>query len=85
MKKEGTALRHKIKEPCFNFIKNETSPKDCKGLKTAEIFRKCGLDWGDQTNATTSQQQFWLVGGLRELEKENRIAMDQDKFWKVKH
>ena len=28
-----------------------------EGLKQAEIFRACGLDWGEYPNATYSNQQ----------------------------
>ena len=45
---KGTELRLAIKELVFNYMKN--SP-DCAiyadGLKQSEIFRQCGLDWGD--------------------------------------
>lgn len=40
-----------------------------EGMKQADIFRACGLDWEDQPNATSSQQPFWLVALPRVLEK----------------
>ena len=65
---KGTELRLAIKELVFDYMKN--SP-DCAvhadGLKQAEIFRQCGLDWGEYPNATSSNQQYWIVALLREL------------------
>lgn len=56
-----------------------------EGMKQAEIFRNCGLDWGSQENATSSNQQYWIVGLLRQLEKENKIVRDEStKKWNIK-
>ena len=83
---KGTELRLAIKELVFDYMKN--SP-DCAvyadGLKQAEIFRQCGLDWGDYTNATSSNQQYWIVALLRELESEGKVQRDVDsKKWRIK-
>ena len=44
---KGTELRRAIKELVFDYMSNSS---DCgayaDGLKQAEIFRQCGLDWG---------------------------------------
>lgn len=65
------------------------SSSDCQpgrqGLKQAEIFRACGLDWGDYPQATSSNQQYWVVALLRELEKESRIERVSDGGpWRLK-
>lgn len=83
---KGTELRLAIKELVFNYMKN--SP-DCAvyadGLKQAEIFRQCGLDWGEYPNATSSNQQYWIVALLRELEFEGKVQRDVDsKKWRIK-
>lgn len=83
---KGTELRLAIKELVFNYMKN--SP-DCAvyadGLKQAEIFRQCGLDWGEHHNATSSNQQYWIVALLRELESEGKVQRDTDsKKWRIK-
>ena len=83
---KGTELRLAIKELVFDYMKN--SP-DCAvyadGLKQAEIFRQCGLDWGDYPNATSSNQQYWIVALLRELESEGKAQRDVDsKKWRIK-
>ena len=83
---KGTELRLAIKELVFDYMKN--SP-DCAvyadGLKQAEIFRQCGLDWGEYPNATSSNQQYWSVALLRELESEGKAQRDVDsKKWRIK-
>lgn len=83
---KGTELRLAIKELVFDYMKN--SP-DCAvyadGLKQAEIFRQCGLDWGEYPNATSSNQQYWIVALLRELESEGKAQRDVDsKKWRIK-
>ena len=82
---EGADLRNKIKEVVCDYI--QTSPdcgKYCVGLRTSEIFRDCGLDWGEYENATSSNQQYWAVALLRELESEGRIKRDAvTKRWKT--
>lgn len=83
---EGTSLRLQIKELVLDFMKrtDECSP-DAEGLKQADIFRSCGLDWDDQPNATSSQQHFWVVGLLRVLEKDNLVQRDiTTKKWRLK-
>lgn len=82
----GHELKLKIKDLVYEFMMNS---KECQsngeGLKQAEIFRQCGLDWGEQDNATSSNQQYWVVGLLRQLEKENKIFRDLNtKKWKIK-
>lgn len=85
-KNEGEILRLKIREVVFNFMK---STPECSfnadGLKQSEIFRECGLDWGTYENATSSNQQYWIVGLLRDLEKDNLVQKDmQTKKWRLK-
>lgn len=59
---QGESLRAQAKSLVIDFMSNHD---DCQpigtGLKQAEIFRECGLDWGDQERATSSNQQYWLV------------------------
>lgn len=44
-----------------------------EGIRQSEIFRSCGLDWGNYEKATSSNQQYWVVALLRELETEGKI------------
>ncbi len=83
---EGNSLKEQIKNLVYEYM---CSTYDCQpyaeGMKQAEIFRNCGLDWGSQENATSSNQQYWIVGLLRQLEKENKIVRDEStKKWNIK-
>lgn len=83
----GNELKLKIKDLVFEFMKNSYECKPSgEGLKQADIFRCCGLDWGNQENATSSNQQYWVVGLLRQLEIENKVVRDLNtKKWKLKY
>lgn len=83
---QGLKLRTMAKELVFDYM---NSTEDCaklsEGMKQAEIFRACGLDWGEYPNATSSNQQYWIVALLRELECEGKICRDADsKKWRIK-
>ncbi|MEE1218289.1 MAG: hypothetical protein U0L20_00010 [Ruminococcus sp.] len=81
----GENLRLQIKNLVYDFM---CQSYDCssfsEGMKQAEIFRACGLDWGDYPNATSSNQQYWIVGLLRELETEHKVKRDPvTKKWSI--
>ena len=84
--KEGTELRIAIKQLVYEFMKrNGECSVFSRGMKQADIFRACGLDWGEYLNATSSNQQYWIVALLRELEQEGKIQRDPDtKRWRLK-
>ncbi len=46
------------------------------GISQTEISRACGLLWGDYPKSAATQQQYWIVGLLRQLEQEERISQD---------
>lgn len=48
------------------------------GVKQAEVARACGLVWGDYPKATNSNQQYWTVALLRELEVEEIVEQVRD-------
>ena len=55
-----------------------------RGLTQADIFRYCGFSWGQQENATVSNQQYWIVACLKELESEQLVQQDVGtKFWRL--
>lgn len=83
---EGTKLKREIKSVVLSFIQNSSEcSSDGEGLRQAKIFRDCGLDWGKHKNATSSHQQFWLVGLLRELENDGYIQQDEaTRKWLLK-
>ena len=82
---EGCNLRITAKNLVYSFM---AATPDCNhhadGMRAAEIFRACGLDWGSYENATSSNQQYWLVALLRELEAENKVIRDTStKLWRL--
>ena len=83
---KGTELRRAIKELVFDYMSNSSDwGAYADGLKQAEIFRQCGLDWGEYPNATSYNQQYWIVALLRELESEGKVQRDIDsKKWRIK-
>jgi len=45
----------------------------------------CGFDWGEYEKATSSNQQYWVVALVRELENEGEIERDPStKHWRLK-
>ena len=44
-----------------------------EAMKLARISRDCSLDWGDYPKATSSNQQYWVVALVRELEAEGKV------------
>lgn len=71
---KGSAIRAQAKELVLEFMRNDARcSENGEGVRTAPLFRHCGFDWHDQPSAKSSQQQFWLVALLRELEAERAI------------
>ena len=74
---EGKILRNKIKDLVYDYMNNTPDcSANAEGMKQAEIFRACGLDWSDYPNATSTNQQYWIVALLRELESEGKVKRD---------
>lgn len=86
LQKQGFDLRVKAKE--LALLALEKHPDGCrhgKGVKQAEVFRLCGLDWGDYPKAPSTQQQYWAVALLRELESEGAVEQVEEKGpWRLK-
>ena len=72
---EGKGIRKLAKQLVTSFMKSES---DCRstgpGIKQAQIFKQCGFDWGNHYKATSSNQQYWIVGLLKELETEGLVV-----------
>ncbi|GAK84255.1 hypothetical protein JCM19238_1822 [Vibrio ponticus] len=68
-----------VKELVFEFM---TASPQCQpsmdGLRQAEIFRECGLDWGCYPNVTSSNQQYWVAAAIQELKSEGKIERVSD-------
>ncbi|WP_274001532.1 hypothetical protein [Vibrio parahaemolyticus] len=72
---KGEMIRNHAKGLVVEFMQNhpDCSPES-EGMKQAEIFRLCGFGWGEQLKATLSNQQYWLVALLRQLEHEGVVV-----------
>jgi hypothetical protein len=86
-KAKGEELRSEFKKLVYEYM---ISTSKCQavnsGMKQSEIFRECGMDWGEKKNCTSSTQQYWIVAILRELELEEKIQRDETtKKWKLKY
>jgi len=77
--KRGEALRTLSKSTVLQYIQNtpECRP-NAEGKRLASIFRECGFDWGERQNATSSNQQYWVVALMRDLEAEGRVERVTD-------
>ena len=85
-KSQGEELRKQCKNLVYNFMLNNYNCQPlADGLRQSEIFRNCGLDWGNKENATSSNQQYWIVAILRDLEEEQKIQRDPLNLkWRLK-
>jgi hypothetical protein len=82
----GRAVRLQAKALVLEFMQ---SSSDCQpgneGMKLSPIFRACGLDWGDYPKATSSNQQYWVVALVRELESEGKVEqMSPSGPWRLR-
>ena len=82
----GKEIRELAKTHVLQFMQRESECQaNKKGLKLAQIFRMCGLDWGEYENSTSSNQQHWVVALVRELESEGALERDiRTKHWRLK-
>lgn len=82
----GLALRESAKELVLRFMDSiEASRRGGAGLPQAQIFRGAGLDWGNQTKATSSNQQYWVVALLRDLEIDGRVEqLGESGPWRLR-
>ena len=56
-----------------------------EGERLSPIFRACGFDWGEYEKATSSNQQYWIVAAMRELESEDKVErVSPSGPWRLK-
>lgn len=86
LQKQGLELRTKAKELALAALaKHPDGRINGKGVKQAEVFRICGLDWGVYPKALSTQQQYWVVALLRELESEGTVEQVEERGpWRLK-
>ena len=83
-KEKGKALRNTAKEIVIEYMNQDPScQNDSEGIRLSELFRNCGFDWGEYKNATSSNQQYWVVALIRELEKEGKVERLESKRWRL--
>lgn len=84
-RQSGYYLRKNSKEVVMDYMKSkEECTHDATGIKLAEIFRACGFDWGNYQNASSTNQQYWVIALMRELEKEDKVQRDAGtNLWKL--
>ena len=84
-KNRGNKIRKDAIELVYEYMTNSKEcQKDSNGVTLAQIFRDCGFDWGEYKNATSSNQQYWCVALVRELEKEGKVERLESKKWRLK-
>lgn len=83
---QGAELLSKAKELALSVLRTHPDgQKNGKGVKQAEVFRLSGLDWGEKRKATSSNQQYWVVALLRELEDEGLVEQVEEKGpWRLR-
>ncbi len=82
----GNQLRANAKALVYDFMQaSDLCQPNLEGIKLASIFRACGFDWGEYKNATSSNQQYWMVALVRELEKEGKIErVSESGPWRLR-
>lgn len=72
--KRGISIRTQAKTLVLEYMQAsiECRPGN-EGLRQSQIFRDCGFDWGNYENAPSTQQDYWVVALLRELESEGKV------------
>jgi len=83
-KEKGKALRDTAKEIVIEYMSEDLlCQKNSEGIRLSELFRNCGFDWGEYKNATSSNQQYWVVALIRELDKEGKVERLESKKWRL--
>ncbi|MEO7048119.1 MAG: hypothetical protein ABI091_22670 [Ferruginibacter sp.] len=72
---KGYEIRQLCKSLVLEFMQ---TTDDCKpsgvGIKQSQIFKNCGFDWGSFPLVTSSNQQYWIVAILSQLQNEGKVA-----------
>ena len=85
-KAQGQKIRDDAKNHVLQYMKesNRCRPKDGVGMKQSDIFKECGFNWGEQTSASETSQQSWIVALLRQLESEDEVERLHSKQWRLR-
>ena len=82
----GNDLRSQAKALIHEFMQSSSHCQPGgEGMRLAPIFRACGLDWGDREKATSSNQQYWVVALMRQLETEEKVErVSESGPWRLR-
>ena len=70
----GKQIRAEAKKLVHDFmLATDACQPGREGMRLSPIFRACGFDWGGYEKATSSNQQYWVVALMRELESEGKV------------
>jgi methionyl-tRNA synthetase len=70
----GNEIRNLAKSLVLEFMQATSECQQGKeGMKLAQIFKKCGFDWGDYPKTTSSNQQYWVGAIVSELKAEGKV------------
>ena len=70
----GNRIRAEAKALVYEYMRASPICQPGKeGMRLSPIFRACGFDWGQYEKATSSNQQYWVVALMRELEAEGKV------------
>jgi len=75
----GAAIPAQAKALVLESLEQHTDARpNGRGIRQAEISRGCGFDWGDFPKATSSNQQYWTVALLKQLESEGKVVQARE-------
>ena len=82
----GNDLRMQAKKLVLEFMKaTDVCQPGQPGMQLAKIFRACGFDWGEYPKTTSSNQQYWIVAAVRELEAEGELEqVSKSGPWRIR-
>lgn len=70
----GARLRAEAKTIVTEFMRATPSCQSGReGMRLSPMLAECGFDWGNYPKATSSNQQYWVVALMRELEAEGHV------------
>jgi hypothetical protein len=82
----GNQIRREAKALVHEYMRaSDLCQPGRDGMRLSPIFRACGFDWGEYEKATSSNQQYWVVALMRELEAEGKVErVSASGPWRLK-
>lgn len=82
----GNHIRAEAKALVYEYMQASDLCQPGKvGLRLSPIFHACGFDWGEYEKATSSNQQYWVVALMRDLEAEGKVErVSPSGPWRLK-